>query len=376
MIATRKTKGLTGLDMEAGSVAAARVEVNGTPRVVASAIQPLGAGIFSEGEVSDVGALSEALKELFAGAGSLPKTVRVGIANHRVAVRTLRLPMIERPDELDTAIRFQAQDHIPMPLDQTVMQHRVVGYVTGPDGQRQIDVVVVAARRDMIATVLEATRKAGLRPMGIDLSAFGMIRALNREPALVTEVPAAHEQPSPSAEDSDDSPQPDGQHRPVRLYCNFGDVTNLAVARGDACEFTRISPFGIEGVAQRLAEKRALTLEHARQWLVHVGLERATEEIDGDPEIVAAGREVLSEGVAKFADELRLSLEFYGAQEGAGTVEAVVACGPGTTIPGLVERLQRELGLRFEVGRPTALAGLDDASAARLTLPYGLALEE
>jgi hypothetical protein len=57
-------------------------------------------------------------------------------------------------------------------------------------------------------------------------------------------------------------------------------------------------------------------------------------------------------------------------------VDGVVACGPGTTIPGLAERLQRDLGQRIEVGRPKALAQLDAPTAARLTLSFGLALEE
>jgi type IV pilus assembly protein PilM len=376
MIAMKKSKGLTGLDLEAGSIAAAKVDVNGSARVSASAILPLGPGVFREGEIADVGALSDALKELFSRDGLSP-SVRIGVANQRVAVRTLRLPVIERDEELDTAVRFQAQDHIPLPLDQAVMQHRVIRYTQNENGEPQMDVVVVAARRDMISALLEAARKAGLRPAGIDLSAFGMIRALRGLPELQPQpviAPAAD-----GVADADAGASRLGvsiDEEPVRLFCNLGDVTNLAVARGAACEFTRIAGFGVEGIAQRLAEKRGLTLEHARQWLGHVGLEQPVETIEGDPEIVAGTREVLGEGAAKLTDELRLSLEFYSAQGGAGSIESVVACGPGTTIPGLIDRLQRELGLRFDVGRPAALAGLDEASAARLTLPYGLALEE
>ena len=80
----------------------------------------------------------------------------------------------------------------------------------------------------------------------------------------------------------------------------------------------------------------------------------ALEEVEGDRETVAAAREALAEGAAKLADELRLSLEFYRTQEGAANVEGVVACGPGSTIPGLAERLERELGQRFEVAPPAA----------------------
>ncbi len=374
MMLTRNTKGLTGLDLDAGSVAAVRIEANGRARVTASAVQPLAPGVFREGEVVDGDALTENLRELFAKSG-LPKNVRIGVANPKIAVRTLRLPLIERDDELETAVRFQAQDHIPMPLDQTVLEHRVVNRLTNEQGDRRMDVVVVAARRDMIASVLEPVRKAGLRPVGVDLSAFGMIRALCREPESNGGGNHLGIEMADVGSGDEGSPAAVVDAESVRLYCNFGDVTNLAVARGALCEFTRISPFGFEGIAQRLAEKRGLTLEHARQWLGHVGLESPEDEIEGDPEVVSAAREVLVEGSAKLADELRLSLEYYGAQEGAGAIHAVVACGPGAIIPGLVARLQRELGLAFQVGRPAALHGLPEGTAARLTLPYGLALE-
>ena len=141
---------------------------------------PLGAGVFSEGEVSDPEALGDALKELFSN-HKLSKAVRVGLASQRVAVRTLRLPLIEDRRELETAIRFQAQDHIPMPLEQAVLDWQVVGHSTGENGERQVDVVAVAARRDMLSGLMSALNRAGLRPVGIDLSAFGMIRALAGE---------------------------------------------------------------------------------------------------------------------------------------------------------------------------------------------------
>jgi type IV pilus assembly protein PilM len=369
-----KSKEIVGLDIEAGSVAAAQVHLNGGARLAGSGVLPLPPGVFREGEVTDVEALAEAIKELF-GREKLSRIVRLGVANQRVAVRTLDLPALEKTEEVERAIRFQAQDHIPMPLDQAVLEHQVVRYYKTEGEQRRMQVVVVAARRDMVGSMLTAMRKAGLRPAGIDLSAFGMIRALKNENG----GGAADQAPSDGPSDAVDAVADTGVEpgfQPARLFCNLGDITNLAVAQGEACEFTRVSAFGMEGIAQRLSERRGLTLEHARQWLDHVGLENPTDEIDGDSETVAAAREVLAEGAAKLVDELRLSLEFHGAQEGAHRVESIVICGPGTTVPGLVARLQRELGYGFEIGRPRALSHLDDASAARLTLPYGLALEE
>lgn len=372
-LTSKKQATVVGLDVEAGSVAAAEISHNGGARLGRTGIAPLPAGITREGEVTDPEALAEVLKELF-GQQKLAKSVRVGVANQRVVVRTLRLPLIEDEDELETAIRFQAPDHIAMPLEQSVLDWQVIARGVG-EGNRQMDVVVVAARRDMVSVLVAGLRSAGLRPVGIDVAAFGMIRALAGEAAA--EVPdGAASYESRMREDGSVESGPMGGFQPARLYCNLGDVTNLAVAKGSSCLFTRVSSFGVEGIAQRLAERRGLTMEHARQWLGHVGLSQPVESIEGDPEIVAATREVLAEGASKLADELRLSLDFYGAQEGAVAVDEVVACGPGTTIEGLGERLQRELGYALRVGRPRALDHLDQAAAARLTLSYGLALEE
>ena len=379
IITSGKSKSIVGLDIEAGSIAATEVRSNGGIEVIGHGVLPLPAGIFREGEVADADALGDAIKELFSE-HKLSRNVRLGIANQRVAVRSMKLPAIDDHDELETAIRFQAQDHIPMPLEQSVLDWQIVGHSQGEGGERRVEVVAVAARRDMLQQVMRAMRAGGLRPIGIDHSAFGMIRALVRESGSA--VGAGEFVTAPAYEeriigDVQGAPAA-GVETPVpaRLYCNLGDVTNLAVARGSSCLFTRIAAFGIEGIAQKLAERRQLTLEHSREWLTHVGLERPLERSTATPSHVAAARECLAEGAAKLADELRLSLEYYGAQDDAVAVEDIVACGPGATIPGLVERIQRDLGHPFSIAKPAALAHLDDLSAARLTLSYGLALEE
>ena len=372
MLSTSKPKSVVGLDLEAGSVAAAEVGADGSHRVSQVAIAPLGSGVIKEGEVVEPDALSASLRSLFAE-HKLSKSVRLGVANQRVSVRSFRLPLIEDPDELATAVRFQAQEHLPMPLDQAVLDHRVVARFNNEDGSRGMEVVAVAARRDMVNTLLSAVRNAGLRPVGIDLSAFALIRALARD-ADGSALDANGSTPEANGNGDEAAQAP---HVTTALYCNLGDVTNLAVARGATCLFTRISPFGVEAMAQRLAERRTLSLEHARQWLVHVGLEKPVLEIEGDQEIITVAREALEEGSSKLADELRLSLEFYGAQEGVPAVERIAIAGPGSTIPGLTARLASVLGSQpLAVARPTALAQLGEDAAARLTISYGLALEE
>jgi type IV pilus assembly protein PilM len=359
---------VVGLDIEAGSVAATEIRSNGSVQVSAAAIEPLSPGAFRDGEVADPDRLAEGLKSLFGG-HKLSKSVRLGIANQRVVVRTLRLPAIEDPKEMDAAIRFQAQEQIPMPLDQAVLEHQVVGGVPAQEGAAPtVDVVVVAARRDMISSFLEPIRQAGLDPVGIDLSAFGMIRALA---GIGTQATAVVDSDSDEMEAGEPAARP--EH--AVLYCNIGDVMNLAVARGRACLFTRVSHEGLEGIAARLGGERSLSAEHATQWLSHVGLESALEEIEGDPEIVADARRALEEGVTGLVDELRLSLDYYAAQESVVPVGRVVLCGPGSAIAGMAGRMEEAIGLPVVASHPAALAEYGEDVAARLTLPYGLALE-
>ncbi|HWW68114.1 MAG TPA: type IV pilus assembly protein PilM [Solirubrobacterales bacterium] len=356
----KKATALVGLDIEAGSVAATEVKLNGSAQLGATAIEPLAPGAFHEGEVADADSLAEALKSLFSK-HKLSKRVRLGIGNQGVVVRTVRLPAIEDPKELDAAVRFQAQEQMPMPLDQAVLEHQVVGGVPAEEGSPpQIDVVVVAARREMISSFLQPLRHAGLDPVEVDLSAFGMIRAL------------ADTLPQPES-DAAEGIRPQAE---AVLYCNVGEIANLAVARGRACLFTRVSHAGLGAIAARLASSRAMSLDHASQWLAHVGLEQPLEGVEGDPEIVAEAREALELGIVGLVDELRLSLDYYRAQEGAIPIERVVLCGPGSAIAGFAVRMEVGLGgLPISRARPPALGQLDERSAARLTLPYGLALE-
>ena len=270
---------------------------------------PLAPGVVRDGEVTDVDALAATLKSFFAE-HKFGKRVRLGVANQRIVVRTIELPPLQPGPELDAAVRFQAQENIPMPLDQAVLDYQSLGLVEGEDGQR-LRVVLVAARRDMIERMIAAARGAGLRPEGIDLSAFAMIRALGPGPAELAE----------------------GQGGAGTLYVNVGGMTNLAIANGAACHFTRVAAVGVASMAAELAERRGLTLEHADQWLKHTGLSAPVDTVDGDPEIVSDARSVLVTGVDRIVDEVRNSLDFYSSQGGAVVVERCRHHRPGRGHP-------------------------------------------
>src|SRR5919201_4388501 len=164
----KRSKTLVGLDIDSTGIVAASVAVNGRLRVERAALTPLEPGIVRDGEVADVDGLADALRTLYRENKGFDKRVRIGIANAKIVVRTIELPPIADRKELETAVRFQAQDQIPMPLDAAVLDFQPLDVVDNGEGPRQ-RVLLVAARRDMVDRVLAAARAAGLRPEGIDL---------------------------------------------------------------------------------------------------------------------------------------------------------------------------------------------------------------
>jgi type IV pilus assembly protein PilM len=371
-LAKAKTRSVVGLDIEAGFIAAAELTKTGTPTLRRAACAPLLPGLFHEGEVIDADGLADQL-EAFFQEHHLPKRVRLGLASQRVALRVLELPMIESTQELEAAIRFQAQEELPMPLEQAVLDHRVLEYVNDSEGVPRMRVLVVGARRDSVERLLAATRKAGLSPELVDLSAFAMVRALYVPPVTHAAEPGEeHEHEAPDSEDGVEA---------AVMYCYVGGGTNLAIAVGINCLFNRVLPNGVESMTATLAERKGLTLSHSRQWLRHVGLERDLDTIEGDRDILEEARAVLEHSAARIADDVRLSLEYYqAASPDARPVDRMIMTGPGIALEGLPAAVEAQLHIPVvarSLGSIQVVPGaLDGVDASELTVAAGLALDE
>jgi Tfp pilus assembly PilM family ATPase len=237
----------------------------------------------------------------------LPRHVRVGVANQRTVMRMLEVPPLSDAKDLDTAVRFQAEDQVPMPLSNAVLDYRALGIVDTPAGARQ-RVLLVAAQRDMVEKLLGAVRAAGLHPEGIDLSAFALIRSLH------------------SSIGATDSLAP-GEARPPVLHLNVGGLTNMAIAEDTDCRFTRVLARGLEAIAADVAERRGVPVDQARELLRRIDLAPSTSARD---ELGPAGIESSSAAglggahgptVAGPAAELRTSSE----PNGDGSMQAAAA---------------------------------------------------
>jgi type IV pilus assembly protein PilM len=337
---TKKTT-IVGLELDPSHLAAAEVEVNGHVAVTKGAIANLRPGVLRDGEVGDVDELADELRRLFAD-NDLPTHVQLGIANQRIVVRTLDLHPVEDVKMLEELVLAEAPDHIPMAMDEAVLDFQPLGIVETPNGPR-MRVVIVAVRRELVDRLVTAATLAGLTIEGIDLSAFAMVRALRGS----------------------------GGDR-AALYISVAGLTNVAVAHDGGCLFTRAAAGGLGAIVRTLCERRGLTEEHARGWIQHVGLSTPLEQIEGDAELVAATRQALEDGVHQLADTVRNSLNFYRMQDSAETVEEAVLTGPAVAIPGFAEQLAEQLQMPVEAA--VVPVSQPDFDAGRLTVAAGLAL--
>jgi type IV pilus assembly protein PilM len=253
-----------------------------------------------------------------------------------------------------------------MPIESVVLDYHVLGIVETDAGPK-MQVLLVAARRDMVERILLAARQAGLRPEGVDLAAFGMIRALRPLDADVDEQV---------------------------LYLSIGGLTNLAIARGATCEFTRVITTGVEHIVAEVAATAGVPLADARRFVADVAEQDdpATSEppaaggsLQGDLTSTDAqadhgrvARVALVDGIRRIAAEVRNSLDFHTSSHGEGAVSRAVLTGPALDLPGFDVALGRELGLTLTRGSVDVVdeAAMGHVPMSRLAVAAGLSVQE
>ncbi|HEY2543755.1 MAG TPA: type IV pilus assembly protein PilM [Gaiellaceae bacterium] len=336
-------KRLVGLKIGASQLAAARVNNNGAAELVQVARQPLDQGVVVGGEVRDPEALAVALKQFFAKNKLPRKNVRLGIASNRIGVRIFDLVGIDDDKQLENAIRFRAQETLPIPLDEAVLDYHVLGESTDEEGSTMQRVLLVVAYRELVDRYVSACKKAGITLAGVDLEAFALLRSLA----------------APRAEDTESDS--------ALVAVSIGhDRSTFAVSDGRVCEFTRVIEWG--GATLSVAIARALDLapSEVEQLKRLVSLESPAVPEGVVPEQYTAAVDAVRRQVQAFARELVSSLQFYQHQPGSLGIGEIVVTGGTAALAGLAAELQGLIGVQVRVGDPLA----------RLKVPKKLAVDD
>ena len=363
-----------GLDIDRGAIKAVQVSYRGgeyTLRHVG--YHRLPAGTIVDGEVADDRLLAEELSEFWDAHAFEGRTVFLGLSNQKVVVRMLEFPPMSEED-LEGAIGFEAAEHIPMPREEAVLDHVVVGPRGEPgEGDR---VLVVAAQREMVGRYTEALRAGGLRPAGVDVKALALTRSA---------APGAFF----------------GDGGAAVLLDVGGEISNLVVAEGEVPVMARFVPLGLSDFVAAVAEAADLPDDEAerrtldsRGGLVD-GPRGGEPEGEGsgsgdagdgwDPALAYDARRGLEAAAGELAGEVQRSVDHHHAQPGAREVSRVVLSGEGALISGLDSHLGELLGLPAELARPTERLASNRSNVSDeqlramepvLAVALGLAMEE
>ncbi len=265
---------------------------------------PLEPGVVVDGELRDPEALTHALKSFFKDHGLPVKNVRLGLSSSRVGVRTFDIAGIDDEERFDNAVRFKAHEVLPVAAHESVLDYRVVEERYTESGEISRRVLLVVAPRDQVEPYIAACRNAGLRLAGLDLEAFGLLRAF---------VP-----PLGSRSRSDDS---------ATVVAAIGhEASTLLVAGGGVCEFTRVFDWGGGALQEAIAEELGVPLMEAATILTHLSLSGPGRHLDSlDSETRSRALEAVRTRLTPFARELVSSLQFYQTQpESLGIREILI----------------------------------------------------
>ncbi len=361
---------VVGLDIDRGSIKAVQISgAGGGYTLQHVGYHRLAPGTILDGEVADHDLLAAEIKEFWESHSFNGKSVSIGVSNQKVVVRLLDFPRM-RPEDLQGAISFEAQDHIPMPLDEAVLDYVVLG----PREERSdLDrVLVVAAQREMISRYTSAVRTGGLRPAGVDVKALSLTRSTLPDPFF-------------------------GEEGAVLLLDVGAEITNLVVADRGNPVLTRFVPVGLGDFVAAVVDLADLPEDEAERQALDPRV-RLGSELDGaeeteaepeddsfDPALVYDVRRGLEGAAQTLADEVQRSIEHHRSQEAAREVTRVLLSGEAALIPNLDGYLGELLDVPTGRGSPVEKLSAnrsnisDDQLRAMepvLAVAFGLAMEE
>ena len=324
------TKKLVGLKIGASQLAAARVSNNGVAELEQIARQDLPMGIVVGGELRDPDALSEALKAFFAKNKLPRKGVRLGIANNRIGVRVIDIAGVDEEKQLANAIHFRAQEALPIPLDEAVLDYHI------------LDETTIRTTRAAPSSMSCSSSRTG------SWSSATSVRAARRG----SRSPASTSRPSRCCA-SLAPPAERGTSALVAVSIGY-DRSTFAVSDGQFCEFTRVLEWGGQSLNVALAREFNSEPSAVEAMKRGLSLDGSTAPEGVSAESNAAAVDVVRKQVQSFARELVSSLQFYQNQPGSLGIGEIAITGGTAQMPGLAEELERLIGVHVRVGNPLA----------------------
>jgi type IV pilus assembly protein PilM len=315
------SKGLIGLDI--GSSSVKLVELNRKARggfeLTHLGVAPVPNEAIVQGAFLNSGAIVEAIREALGKAKTRTRLAAAAVSGHSVIVKKVSLPQMTRA-ELEEQIRWEAEQYIPFDVNEVNLDFQILE----ERGEGQMDVLLVAAKKDLIDDYVQVITEAGLTPMAIDVAAFAV------ENAYEANYDAARSET-------------------VALVNIGAQTVNINVVANGAPSFTRDITAAGNQYTEEIQKALSISFEEAER--IKLGSRRGQISQDVVPREVEEAMRAVSENVI---GEISRSLDFYGATTAEGRISRVLISGGGAKVAGLKHAFQERTGHRIETLNPLA----------------------
>ena len=367
-----------GLEIGTSSLKVVELKGGTPPQLTGLAMRPMPPGLVQDDQIVDPAGLATELEALFKEAGIGRRFVVTAVSNRLAITRNIQMPKMSLR-ELEKAIPWEAERYIPFPIDEVTLDHYVLDNPADVAEGDEIEVVIAAARLDLVTQLTEGLRKAGLEPTVIDIKPFSLLRALKG------------------------SLQGENFNRTTIFDKNYTEVGEIGVVleiaassstvtlvRGERVVMNR--NLGVAGDDFTSALQRAFGLDFDAAEEIKLAhgsaLTPSPEEdalsTDGTVGRFSAGRvhEALRPVLNDLTTEIRRSLEFFRVQSGDASISQMFLAGGGAKLRGLPEAISRSLGFAVSFGDPwlTVIPGdryeasYLESIAPEFGVPLGLAI--
>jgi type IV pilus assembly protein PilM len=337
-----------GLDIGSSSIKMLQVKVSSKSiQLLDFGIEPLPPQTIVDGSIMDQAAVVDAIRRLRATLGIRNKQVATAISGHSVIIKKIQVPQMA-PEELGQQLQVEAEQHIPFRADEVEMDHQLVN---PRNAQGMMELLLVAAKKEVIADYTQVIRDAKLQPTIMDVAAFTMQNAF---------------------EVSYDAPAGES----VALINIGAAIANINIITDGASIFTRDVTVGGGAFTEEIQKRIHVSQEEAEGFKIALSAGIS----DGIPDGV---EDIMTEVAEGIAGKLQRTLDFFLAASSDATLSRMYLCGGSAKVPALQRILAERSRVPVEIIDPFRRLTIDQtrfdmdfirAHAAEATVGLGLAL--
>jgi type IV pilus assembly protein PilM len=315
MLFSRKGN-VVGLDIGSSSIKLLELaELRGGYQLKNFGIAPLPPEGIVDGALMDSVTIVESIRGLAGALRIKTKDVVTSVSGHSVIVKKINIPVMTE-DELDESIQWEAERYIPFDINDVNLDFQIIGPTEG--NEELMDVLLVAAKKDIINDYLSVIVEAGLHPVIVDIDSFAI------ENMFEVNYPVTRDE--------------------VIALANIGaSVTNINILKRGVSSFTRDIFTGGNSITEEIQRQLNVDFDEAEALKLGNKIDETSQR---------AVQEVLNSSLNSLATEIAKSLDFFHSTSSQEKVDKVFLSGGCAKMSGIEKTIEQQAGIPVEIANP------------------------